>query len=69
MLIMFDLDGLTSNQIAESAGITCDMSVCTGAAGQTTFLYLVLARLILQLILLNSQPYEIASYKIMQLRY
>ena len=33
MLIVSDLDGLTSNQIDERAWLTCDKSVCTDAAG------------------------------------
>ena len=33
MLIIYDLGGLTSNPIAEGAGITRDKSVCTDAAG------------------------------------
>ena len=34
MLMISDLDILTSNPIAERAGITCERSVCTDAAGQ-----------------------------------
>ena len=33
MLVISDKDGLTSNPIAERAGITCDKSICTDAIG------------------------------------